>query len=132
MCVWSHRYENFSHGRSQRFVDYSLALNEVEKIVLDIGESMISQRASTRSAIVSATSGGRLSDDASDYEARGNVSPVLIVRRRNSPVHRPPQQLSPSQRLNPPLHLLAAPPDREEARTTELLFPSTPDDSPQH
>lgn len=134
MRVWSDRHENFSHGRSQRFgEDHSLALNKVEKMVLDMGESMISQRASTRSASVSATSGGRLiSDDASDYEARDNVSHVLIVRRRNSPVHRPPPQLSPSQRLDPALHPPAASSDRQEAPTTELPFPSNPNDSPQH
>jgi hypothetical protein len=133
MRVWSDRHENFGHGRSQRFGEgHGLVLNKVEKMVLDMGQSMISQRASTSSSIISAASGGRLSDDASDYEARGNVSPVIIVRRRNSPVHRPLPQLSPSQRLNPALHQPATPPDREETHTRELPFPSTLDDPPQH
>ena len=133
MRVWSDRHENFGHGRSQRFgEDHGLVLNEVEKMVLNMGQSMISQRASISSSIISATSGGRLSDDASDYEARGNVSPVTIVRRKNSPVRRPLPQPSPSQRLNHPLHQPATPPDREETHTRELPSPSTLDDPPQH
>jgi hypothetical protein len=133
MRIWSDRHQNSSYGRSQRSgEDHSLTLNKVEKMVLDMGDSMVSPRASTRPASVSATSGSRLSDYTSDDQAQDNVSPAPTASRRNSLVHQSPLQLSPSQRPDPALHALAAPSDREETHTTDLLFPSTSDESAQH
>lgn len=112
-----------SSRRSQQSEeDRGHSLNEIENIVLGMGQSMILQGSSKSSFNVSSTFSTQPSDDSSSYEARSNTSPVMSAHDRNPQIY---GQLPPFRRPTRAPQTPPTSPDGEEASSTVLSFPST-------
>ena len=128
MAVVRERHESLDHGRNQPSEEVpTIAFNDIENVIVDLGRSMVEDRLPLGSSVVSATTGSRSSEEVPFRDARRYSVPFKVVRSEDSAL--PQSSLQPSRSESPDSdmgldiipHPGSVPPDREQTRTPQSL-----------
>src|SRR6266487_2287776 len=95
MSYWKDRQSDLNSKLIRtRDEDYDIALNDVEKTLLDLGEEMVAEKGLGSSSFVSTANGSLLSNESEYYEVRRPVAPANIEEPRIlAPNPLPPEPL---------------------------------------
>jgi hypothetical protein len=85
--VFKNRQERLNYHDSKRYDEGDgAAIDNIENVLLDIGSVMVdraSKRASSRTTVISTTTGSRSSDRVVYHEAGRNFTPASVIGTRH-------------------------------------------------